>query len=131
MNPSTPPEALSPKALADIAEFNRRQYFQSHETLEHEWRGEEGQTRALLHGIIQLAVGLLHVERANFKGATGLLNKAVHKFQGLPSKYQGIDVAALLASAERTYLTVVTLGPVGIAKFPWDEAPQVRFVTSE
>ena len=119
---------LTAKALEGIAEFNRREFYRSHETLEPEWRRQEGDTRALLHGIIQLAVGLLHVERANFKGAASLLNKAVHKLQGLPPVHQGIDVAALHNEAQRAYVTVLSLGPMGIAKYPWDETPEVRFV---
>ena len=86
--------------------------------------------RAMLHGVIQVAVGLLHVERANFKGAASLLNRAIGKLNGLPPEYRGIDVAGFLAQTQRAYATVLALGPMGIAKFPWEEAPEIKLTVS-
>ena len=114
------------EVLRGIRQFNQRQYYECHETLEIVWRGELGQTRALLHAMIQVAVGLLHTERANFKGATSLLNRAISKLQGLPPDYRGVDVATLLAETQRTYATVLALGPMGMAKFSWEQAPEIR-----
>jgi predicted metal-dependent hydrolase len=117
---------LPPTAWRGIEEFNQGRYYECHETLEIVWRKETGDTRALLHGIIQFAVGLVHVERANFKGATALLNRSISKLAGLPADYQGVDVASLLNDARQAYVTVLSLGPVGMAKFPWDQAPVIK-----
>ena len=117
---------LPDKVLRGIEQFNHHQYYECHETLEIVWRQELGQTRTLLHAMIQVAVGLLHTERANFKGAASLLNRATGHLQGLPAEYRGVDVATLLAESQRAYAMVLVLGPMGIAKFPWEQAPEIR-----
>ena len=125
------PTALPPAVLRGIREFNDRKYYECHETLEAVWREERGPMRAMLHGMIQVAVGLLHTERANFKGAKSLLGRAIGKLQGLPLAHGGIYVASLLADTQRAYATVLSLGPSGIANFPWDQAPEIRMFTTE
>ena len=117
---------LPEDALRGIEQFNQHHYYECHETLEIVWRGECGHTRALLHAMIQVAAGLLHTERANFKGAASLLKRGIGKLQALPRDYRGVDVDALLADSQRAYATVLSLGPMGIAKFPWEQAPEIR-----
>ena len=58
------PEPPAELALA-IAEFNRGQYWQCHETLERLWLPEQYPLRLFYHGLIKVAVGLLHLERHN------------------------------------------------------------------
>ena len=125
------PTALPPAVLRGIREFNDRKYYECHETLEAVWREERGPTRAMLHGMIQIAVGLLHTERANFRGAKSLLDRAIGKLQGLPPAHGGVDVASLLADTQRAHAAVLSLGPSGIANFPWDQAPKIRMFTAE
>src|SRR5215472_14540236 len=60
-----------PKGLLDgIEQFNRRDFFEGHETLEAVWNAEPGPIRTLYKGILQVGVGCYHLLRHNYRGAT-------------------------------------------------------------
>ena len=46
-----------------IAQFNRGEFFEQHETLEDLWREEPRPIRTLYQGILQIGVALYHVQR--------------------------------------------------------------------
>ena len=52
--------------------FNEGLFFEVHEVLEAVWLKLEGQSRLLLQGLIQIAVGFHHLENKNLNGASGL-----------------------------------------------------------
>lgn len=67
-----------------IAEFNERQFFACHETLETLWRAlPKGDERDMIQSIIQIAVGFYHLERANRKGARKLLVRATGRLAAI------------------------------------------------
>ena len=69
------PQALPREFYAGLAQFNSREYFQCHETLESLWIAERGPVRELFQGVIQIAVGCYHlIARNNFHGATRKLD---------------------------------------------------------
>ena len=70
--PDPPPEF----ELA-LAEFNNGQFWECHETLERLWLPEQYPLRLFYHGLIKAAVGLLHLERRNRRGAISKLTDAV------------------------------------------------------
>ncbi len=119
--PAGPP----PELRLGVAQFNRGEYFQCHETLEGLWRRETGAVRELYQGIIQLAVALHHVRGGNQRGALSTLAKALPKLQRFAPGCQGIDVAELTAQARRVQETLAALGPDGLDRFPWNEAPSI------
>ena len=96
-----------PELLEGIAQFNRGEFFEQHETLELLWRAERRDIRYLYQGILQVGVGFHHWRNGNFRGATLLLR----------------DAAAALQEVER-------LGPSRLAEFDWRLAPQVQLVRS-
>ncbi|MDF0726162.1 DUF309 domain-containing protein [Cytobacillus sp. S13-E01] len=55
-----------------------RDYFECHEVLEEHWKEAQRAERKLYWvGLIQLAVGLYHQRRGNFKGAYRMMNNAI------------------------------------------------------
>lgn len=50
--------------------------FNAHEVLEGAWKSCPRDERRLWQGLAQLAVGITHVQRGNFKGAVTLLERA-------------------------------------------------------
>ena len=118
----TPPAGL----LKGIAEFNRREYFQCHETLEAVWLPETGPVRAFYQGIIQVAVGMLHTQRGNYRGAASLLGQGIEKLQQFPPRCLGVETGALVEQARRCRAAVLALGEDGIGRFPWEEAPVIQ-----
>ena len=65
----------SPTLLAAVRQFNEGRYFACHETLEELWIAEPGELRRLYQGMLQVGVGLHHLQQGNERGALSLLDK--------------------------------------------------------
>jgi len=96
--------------LQAIREFNNREWFECHETVEELWIGEEGEVRDLYQGLIQIAVALHHWRNGNFGGAVSLLKGAAGYLGRVAEQCQWIDVAALVADADRMLTALEELG---------------------
>ena len=95
--------SFDPLYLKGIEEFNRQDYFDSHETWEALWRTESGPGRAFYKGLIQAAVALHHLRRGNFPGAETLLGRSKTNLDPYRPEYLGLDVAAFLADVSRCF----------------------------
>ena len=118
-----------PAALLDgIAQFNRGEYFEQHETLEVLWRAEPRPIRALYQGILQIGVALYHIQRRNHHGAVYMLTRGSTHLAPFAPACQHVDVQALLDAAAATLQAVDALGPARLHEFDWALAPRVRLV---
>src|SRR4051812_20849050 len=81
---------ISGMLLAALGEFNRRDWFECHETLEDLWVGTKGEIRDFYQGALQLAVALHHWKNGNFGGAVSLLNRGADHLRRSRSVCQGI-----------------------------------------
>ena len=106
-----------PLLLAGIAQFNARQFYQCHETLELVWRPAQGTLRDLCHGELQVAVGCLHAERGNQRRAQALLGRGAGRLQRLPATCHGVRVDRLLAATER-FAAAVSAGRAAQEPYP-------------
>ena len=120
----TPPALLR----HGIAQFNRGEFFEQHETLEHLWREESRPIRTLYQGILQIGVALYHVQRLNHHGAVYMLTGGTNYLRPFAPACQGVDVADLLTHAARVLQAVEQLGPDRLDAFDWSLTPQVRWV---
>lgn len=116
----------SPTLLQGIRQFNRRQFFEQHETLELLWRAEPGPLRDLYKGILQVGVGFYHLQRGNYIGAAHLLERGLARLPPFAPACLGIDVARLIAEAGQCYHEVVRLGPQHLYAFPWPLVPSIH-----
>ncbi|CAN1139566.1 hypothetical protein LINPERHAP2_LOCUS11352 [Linum perenne] len=67
---------------AAVNQFNRRQYYECHDSLEALWmRAENDRSRTLFHGILQCAVGFHHLFNQNHKGAMMELGEGLCKLR--------------------------------------------------
>ena len=103
--------------LRGVAEFNRREFFEAHETLEEAWAEENGHLRIFYQGVIQIAVGCAHIQRGNFTGASHMLARGQAKVVAEAAFSPGIDAKALLAAAVACEDEMRRLGPERIAEF--------------
>src|SRR5437588_9027261 len=92
--------------LRGIEQFNRGEFFEQHETLEILWREEADDVRYLYQGILLVGVGLYHVRRDRFRGAIAKLETAVRFLQWFTPSCQRVDVATLIADANRARDTI-------------------------
>ena len=119
-----PPRLL----LAGIAQFNRGEFFEQHETLEDLWREEPRDIRRLYQGILQIGVGLYHIQRQNHHGAVYMLTRGSDYLRPFAPTCQSVDVADLLKQAARVLESVRHLGPTRLEQFDWSLAPRVTLV---
>jgi uncharacterized protein len=118
-------EPPPPLLLEGIAQFNRGEYFEQHETLETLWRAEPREVRGLYQGILQIGVAFHHLRRGNYHGVVYMLSRGSMYLTPFAPACQRVDVAALLDAAATARRAVEALGPDRLQEFDWTLAPQV------
>ena len=112
---------------AAVDQFNRRWYFESHETLEDLWMVTPLPERDFFQGIIQLAAAFVHFARGEYPGILKLFDASLSKLQAFTPERLGIDVSQLIRDAERARDELAALGEERFRE--WDErnAPVIAF----
>jgi hypothetical protein len=126
VNPDDCARPLPPLVRAGIEQFNQGLYFECHETLEDAWNEEAGLIRLLYQGILQVAVGYLHINRHNWRGAVKVLERGIPKAAHFRPVCHGIDVEDVVLQAQRVRAELERLGPDGIAEFDKTTFPKIR-----
>jgi uncharacterized protein len=106
--------AYDARYLRGIDEFNRREFFVSHEIWEDLWRAETGPQRQFYQGLIQAAVALHHLTRGNAHGANKLLAGSRRHLRPFRPAYLGLDVEAFLGELGRCVTAVTMDGAASI-----------------
>jgi predicted metal-dependent hydrolase len=88
-----------PRLGEAIRLFNAADWYACHDDLEALWHETAGPMRAVLQGILQLAVGQLHLQRGNRRGATILTGEGLGRLASAPGEALGLDLDALRSSA--------------------------------
>lgn len=122
-------EPPSPELLLAVAQFNAREYFECHETLEALWNAEPDVIRTLYKGVLQVGVGCYHLLRGNYRGATLKLQSGAEYLEPFAPGCLGLDVAGLIADARRLRAAIVAAGPERLADVDLALLPQLA-VTS-
>lgn len=143
-------DAPPAELLRGIEQFNRREYFECHETLEALWLAERAQGRAYLgsdsygarttnpgtkgyvycdqlyKGILQVGVGCYHLLRGNYRGAILKLQSGSDYLGPFVPRCMGVEVGELVARAQRLRAAILALGPEHLADVDLALLPQVR-----
>jgi predicted metal-dependent hydrolase len=119
-------EPPPPQLLEGIAQLNRGEYFEQHETLELLWRAERRNVRRLYQGVLQIGVAFHHLRRLNHHGTVYMLTRGSMYLAPFAPHCQRVDVTALLADAAEALKLVLELGPARLGAFDWRLAPRVR-----
>jgi len=120
----TPPRLL----LEGIAQFNRGEFFEQHETLELLWRAEQRDVRRLYQGILQIGVAFHHLRRLNHHGTVYMLTRGSGYLAPFAPCCQCVDVDALLLAAAAALREVERLGPARLGEFDWTLVPKVTLL---
>jgi predicted metal-dependent hydrolase len=121
-------EPPPPQLVEGIAQFNRGEFFEQHETLELLWRAERRNIRYLYQGILQIGVAFYQLRRLNHHGTVYLLTRGRRYLAPFAPRCQRVDVQALLDDAAAALREVERLGPARLAQFDWSLVPKVRLV---
>jgi predicted metal-dependent hydrolase len=84
-----------PRLVEAIRLFNAGEWYACHDGLEELWHETSGPSRAVLQGILQLAVAQLHLERGNRRGATILTGEGLGRLEQAPSQALGLNLDAV------------------------------------
>jgi predicted metal-dependent hydrolase len=120
-----PPPAL---LLEGIAQFNRGEYFEQHETLERLWREETRDVRRLYQGILQVGVAFHHLRRLNHHGTVYMLTRGPRYLSPFAPHCQRVNVDSLLREAALALQEVERLGAGRLHEFDWRLAARVHLV---
>jgi predicted metal-dependent hydrolase len=100
-----------------IQEFNRGNYYEAHEDLEHAWMDETHVVRNLYQGILQVGVAYYQIQRSNYWGAIKMFLRGFQWLEAMPNVCHGVDVAKLRQDARHAWQALETLGPGRIDEF--------------
>jgi uncharacterized protein len=109
-----------------IDQFNNREWFECHETLEDLWMGESGMPRDFYQGVIQIAIALHHWRRGNFEGAMKLLKTGAEFLDKVDPVFMKVDVAGLTADSKRFKQELEILGSDRMAEVDEGLIPGIR-----
>src|SRR5438128_6247885 len=84
-----------------VALFNGARYWHAHEAWETLWRAADDKDRDFYQGLIQIAAGLLHLQRRNARGARNKLSEGLVKLRRYEPAHRGIFVNELIGAANR------------------------------
>ena len=121
----------SGEILRAYGEFNRGDWYDCHETLEDLWIGSEDEPRWFYQGMLQIAVALHHWQNGNYGGSVSLLLSGVDYLRRVSPVCQRIEVATLVAEAERFREKLVGLGPERMAELPRELIPKMRLAAAQ
>lgn len=79
-----------------IEQFNQRQFYACHDTLEALWMEATETKKTFYQGILQIAVACYHLGNHNWRGAVILLGEGIRKLRDYEPDYQQIDVTNLI-----------------------------------
>ena len=136
----TPPPAL----LRGIEQFNRREYFECHETLEELWNEERAWLRrqdvrstaagpgcdTLYKGILQIGVGCYHLLRHNYHGSTVKLQTGADYLEPYVPVCMTVEVERLIGDARSLRALLVALGPDHFTEVDLELLPKVQLVAA-
>ncbi|WP_034935086.1 DUF309 domain-containing protein [Gloeocapsa sp. PCC 73106] len=78
-----------------VTQFNQREFYDCHDTLEALWIEAIEQDRAFYQGILQIAVACYHLGNQNWRGAVILLGEGNRKLQDYQPSYYNLNVTSL------------------------------------
>jgi len=99
-----------------IEQFNQRQFYCCHDTLESIWLESSEPDKTFYQSILQIAVGCYHLERSNWKGAVTLLGEGIKKLRDYQPSYEGVEVCELLDSSFLLLKEIQQIKPEDLAK---------------
>lgn len=89
--------------------FNRRYFFEAHDVWEEIWQEEKGAMRNFFKGLIHLAGGFHHYTNENWRGAAALLTSGIAYLRPYLPGQMGVDLTAILPTAQAQLDKVVRL----------------------
>jgi uncharacterized protein len=108
-----------------VALFNGVRYWHAHEAWETLWRAAPDEDRDFYQGLIQVAAGLLHLQRRNMRGARNKLREGLARLRPYQPAHHGIFVSELIGKSGRL------LDDLDAGYLPYLIPPVIRFTETD
>ncbi|CAM3348437.1 MULTISPECIES: DUF309 domain-containing protein [Brevibacillus] len=108
--------------LQFIDKFNAGEYYECHDLLEEIWM--EDKSDKFLQGLLQLSVGLYHLEYGNIKGARWMLGNARKYLLRYSPNHWGLDVHDVI-----TYIQTCEATLPDVEVIPYAQAKAISYPT--
>ncbi|HET8586974.1 MAG TPA: DUF309 domain-containing protein [Candidatus Limnocylindria bacterium] len=108
-----------------VSLFNGVRYWHAHEAWETLWRAAPDEERDFYQGLIQIAAGLLHLERRNLRGARNKLAEGTERLRAYRPTHRGVAVSELIGACEPL------LGQLQSGYLPYLIPPSIKYVDIE
>lgn len=86
---------IDARFLSGINLFNSAEWYACHDAFESLWHEQQGPLRTVLQGLLQIAVGELHLERGNRQGAILLMGEGLGRLSRSGDSALGLDLDGL------------------------------------
>lgn len=97
------PESAIPAALwPSVEQFNQKQFYECHDSLEALWMEAPESERNFYQGILQVSVAFYHLSNHNWQGAVILMGEGRRRLQAYQPTYAGLDLDAFVAQVTHT-----------------------------
>lgn len=116
--------------LLAIRQFNNREWYDCHETIEELWLGEIGEMRDFLQGTLQISVALHHWRNGNYGGAVSLLKGGANYLRRVSDVCLWVDVPALIADSEKVRAALEELGKDRMDTLESKLIPRIKTVSA-
>jgi uncharacterized protein len=103
--------------LQGIDEFNTREYYSCHDTLEALWMDAVDPDKKFYQGVLQIAVACYHLHNRNWRGAVTLLGEGIGRLPYYQPVYAGTDVTQLIRDSSNLLKILQSIGTDGIDTF--------------
>ena len=110
--------------LEGVDLFNRKSFYDAHESWEHLWTEYNLDDALLIQGLIQLSVAYFHITNLNLKGSKNLFNKCIPKLEKYRENLRGIDINEIINTAELALDNINSIENTN--DFDWALVPQIR-----
>jgi predicted metal-dependent hydrolase len=100
-----------------IEQFNSRDFYACHDTLEALWMEAGEPEKNFYQGILQIAVALYHLGNQNWRGAVILLGEGINRLSYYQPSYAEIAVEDLLGQSVKLLSALQQAGPEKVAEF--------------
>lgn len=97
-----------------VDQFNQRQFYACHDTLETLWIEANEPERTFYQGILQVAVGLYHLSNRNWRGAVILMGEGLHRLRDYPEDFAGLNVDHFLDESAFLLRGIQTAGEIQV-----------------
>lgn len=89
-------EEMPPEFWQGVEQFNQREFYACHDTLEALWMEATEPEKTFYQGILQIAVALYHLGNQNLRGAIILLGEGMNRLGRYQPSFAGIATTQLL-----------------------------------